>query len=62
MWQGHNAALVGYWKSESLMSHCVHAACLSITHPQGVIDYKNKIIGIGAAMYTTLHPNTDAVL
>lgn len=51
-----------YWKFESLMSGYVHAALWSITCPLGVIDYKNKIIGIGAAMYTTLRLNTEAKL
>lgn len=50
------------WKFESLMSGYVHAALRSITCPLGVIDYRNKIIGIGTAVYTTLRLNTEAIL
>lgn len=58
----NNTAPAGIGKFESLMSGYAHAALRSITCPLGVIDYKNKIIGIGTAIYTLLHLNIEAVL
>lgn len=39
-----------YWKFESLMSGYAGPVLPSITCPQGIIDYKNRIIGIGIAV------------
>ena len=58
----NNIAGACYWKFESLMSGYAHAALRSITCPMGLIDYENKIIGNGTAMYIILRLIAEVIL
>lgn len=62
MWQGQTIRcwlVLKFWIINVGLCSC---SISSITCPLGVIDYKNKIISIGTAMYTRSHLNTQALL
>lgn len=50
-----------YWTKFCIVSVCVRAPAprQSIMGPRGAIDYKNKTIGIGTAVYIIIELNTS---